>query len=293
MYCVIQKIQRKTADQNAHFKELLVDTDTDTDTFTLDGEEITEYTYQYSDERFDRILDAYKISIHHSYRENGQVKKKQWSICTMSYYDIAEGKPFYDFIVHSKLEAKAVEMGVNMDKLHRMIYEKLDPLENEIRAEYEQSEEYKTQQRHKEILKVYRTAKKEFEQLYGKDTYNLIYDVYGTLRNAEYLNKLIAEKGTADEIRAAQEKARQENEEYIKRSKEEERKRFEDEFRNSRSGGYSGSYSTTTHSNYDEKERDMLKEIYRMASKKFHPDTPTGSEEKMKFLTKLKNQWGL
>lgn len=73
MYCVIQKVQRKNLNTEGHAKELLVEVDT----FTIDDEELTEYNYQFSEEQFERpVLDAYKNSIHHSYRENGKIKKK-------------------------------------------------------------------------------------------------------------------------------------------------------------------------------------------------------------------------
>jgi hypothetical protein len=84
MYCVIQKIVNKKPVQSGYSKELLVDWTT----MTYQGKTETKYSYRYSDERFERpIKDAYKISIHKSYRENGKVKKKQWVICTMSYYN--------------------------------------------------------------------------------------------------------------------------------------------------------------------------------------------------------------
>lgn len=285
MFCVIQKVQRKKPNTDGHAKELLVDIDT----YTVDGQEITEYSHWYSEERFERpILDVYKISVHHSYRENSKVKKKQWHICTMSYYDIME-YCVEDMIIHSELEAKVVEMGISKGKLYKMIYDKLNPLEEAIRAEYERTEEYKTHQKHQAILKAHREARKEFEALYGKGTYSCIYDVYGTLRNEGYLNELIAEKGTAEEIRKAQEQAQKANEEYRKRNEEEQRKRFEREY----NGYSSGSYSTTSNSNYNEDEKKMLHEIYRVASKKFHPDACGDDGSKMKFLTKLKDQWGL
>ena len=73
MFCVIQKIQKKKPDPYGTHKEIVV---TET-TFGFVGEEPkTSYGYTYSDERFERpILDAYKISIHHSYRENSKVKR--------------------------------------------------------------------------------------------------------------------------------------------------------------------------------------------------------------------------
>lgn len=286
MFCVIQKVQRKKPNTEGHAKELLVEEDV----FTIEGKEITEYSHWFSEERFERpILDAYKISIHHSYRENGKVKKKQWPICTMSYYDIAAGLPFEDFIVISTLEAKVNEMGITRGKLARMIYDKLNPLEDTLRDEYEQTEEYKTYLKHQVTLIEYREAKKEFDELYGKGMYSQIYDVFGMLRNKELLDHLIKTKGTAEEIRKAQEEARKANEEYQKRSKEESRKWYEREY----SGYSSGSYSSGSQGNYTDDEKAILKEIYRMASKKFHPDVTKDDGSKMKFITKLKEQWGL
>ena len=48
------------------------------------------YAYRMTGGRFERpIRKAYKVSIHKSYREDGKVKKKQWVIGTMEYYNIA------------------------------------------------------------------------------------------------------------------------------------------------------------------------------------------------------------
>ncbi|WP_427107959.1 hypothetical protein [Lysinibacillus xylanilyticus] len=270
MFCVIQRIQKKKPDGHGAAKELLVDTDV----YIVDGEEIMVYAYQYGEERFERpILDAYKISIHHSYRENGKVKKKQWAICTMSYYDVVEYS-VEDKIIHSELEAKVSEMGISKGELYKMIYDKLNPLEEAIRAEYEQTDEYKVHQEHMTILRTHRNVRDEFEKLYGKGTYNRIYDVHGTLRNEEYLKKVMA--------------AKKASEEYTRRSQEESQKRFKEQFKN----GWS-SYSTASSSNYNDDEKKMLHEIYRMASKKFHPDVSGDDGSKMKFLTKLKEQWEL
>ncbi len=54
-----------------------------------------------------------------------------------------------------------------------------------------------------------------------------------------------------------------------------------------------GSYYTASQSNYNDDEKKMLHEIYRVASKKFHPDACGDDGSKMKFLTKLKEQWEL
>ncbi|MCY9549346.1 hypothetical protein [Lysinibacillus xylanilyticus] len=148
MFCVIQKIQKKKPDEYGFPKELLVDMDV----YTVDGEEIAVYAHHFGEERFERpILDAYKISIHHSYRENGKVKKKQWAICTMSYYDIVE-YCFEDKVVKPVLDAKIAEMSIKRSRFFRMVYDKLNPLEDAIKAEYEQTEEYKIRKEHQAIL---------------------------------------------------------------------------------------------------------------------------------------------
>ena len=99
------------------------------------------YLYRKTGEIFERpIKKAYKISIHDSYRENGKVKKKQWSICTISYYEIAEGWTWIgDFI---GLKNKVNDIGITEEKLCEMIYKKLDPLVEQIQEEFYQTAEH-------------------------------------------------------------------------------------------------------------------------------------------------------
>lgn len=270
MFCVIQKIQKKKPDPYGTHKEIIV---TET-TFGFVGEEPkTSYSYTYSNERFERpVLDAYKISIHHSYRETGKVKKKQWVICTMSYYDLIDSW-YGDHYISRALEEKLHEMGIDEDTFHELINAKLEPLIEQIEFEFQQTEEYKVKKKHDAILETHRKVKKAFEDLYGEDTFRYCYDVFGELRNPEYLEKVIADKKTRDE--------------YTRRS-------YEESFKRNYSN-YSGdsSYYTTSQSNYNEDEKRMLHEIYRMASKKFHPDACGDDGSKMKFLTKLREQWEL
>ena len=184
--------------------------------------------------------------------------------------------------IQLEIEVKVSEMGISKGKLYKMIYDKFIPIEEAIRAEYEQTDEYKVHQEHMAILRTHRNVRDEFEKLYGSGTYNRIYDVFGNVRNKEYLERLIADKGTAEEARSAQE-------EYKRSSEQEQQKRFEEYFKN----GGSSSYSTVSSSNYSEGEKKLLHEIYRMASKKFHPDVSGDDGSKMKILTKLKEEWGL
>lgn len=77
-----------------------------------------------------------------------------------------------------------------------------------------------------------------------------------------------------------------------RRSYEEQRKRYKEYFENGGSSSNYGSYSIDSQGNYNDNEKKLLHEIYRMASKKFHPDVCGDDGSKMKFLTKLKDQWG-
>lgn len=242
--------------------------------YSFMNEGLTIYGYSYSEERFERpILDAYKISVHHSYRENGKVKKKQWSICTMSYYELLTYSLFD--CAGSKIESLATEWDMSEEMIYDMIHDKLDPLVERIRAEYEQTEEFEADVIQRAIIITYEEARIKFEKEYGSDTYKYCYDVFGELRNPEHLDKLKADK-----------KAR---EEYAKRSYEESFKRNYSNY----SSGSGSSYSIGESSNYNEDEKKLLHEMYRMASKKFHPDVCGDNGDKMKFLTKLKEQWGL
>lgn len=146
MYCVIQEIERKTEDLGSP-KELEVYT------WSFCGE--TVYDYRHSSEKFQRpIKKAYKISLHKSYRENGKVKKKQYSITTMGYYDIYEFA--VEDCVHSgKIKDLAAELGVTEEYIYNLIYKKLNPLYEQIKEEYEQTEEYKTSRKHSEIIRKY------------------------------------------------------------------------------------------------------------------------------------------
>lgn len=103
-----------------------------------------------------------------------------------------------------------------------------------------------------------------------------IADVFGTLRNPAYLDDLKVRKKVQEEYRRLREEA------------------FGRNYKKYYSGGGGGSsYSVASSSNYNEDEKKMLREIYRMASKKFHPDVSGDDGSKMKLLTKLKDQWGL
>lgn len=190
MFCVIQEVENKKPNIHGSAREII----SSSFTFGVLGQpQKRKYTYHHSEERFGRpIKTAYKISIHKSYREYGKVKKQQWSICTISYYDLLEYS-LYD-CADRRIGKLSELIDVSIDDIYDMILKKLDPIEEKVKAEYKLSEEYIAEKNHKKIIETYRKVKLEFEKLYGDDTYDYCYDVFGKLQNEEYLQSLIQQR---------------------------------------------------------------------------------------------------
>jgi hypothetical protein len=269
MYCVIQKIQNKKPNGYGERKEIKISSTT----WSMGDEPPkTKYYYTYSDERFERpILDAYKISIHESYRDNGKVKKKQWVICTMGYYDFIDSW-VGDHVVEGILEEKLDEMGIGKHELWDMVYGKLTPIEENILKEFEKTEESKAKKEHEKILKEHQRVKEAFEKKYGQDTYDYCYDVLGTLRNKEYLKQV---------------KGDYESQQQYKSSS------YYDSGSNNYSDYDFSSYFKKQHSTYNEEEKENLKKIYKALALKFHPDMTKDDGTMMKLVNKLKGEWGI
>ncbi len=269
MYCVIQEIELKKENQYGEYKELKVYESR----FTINNIERLKYSYTYSNERFKRpIKKAYKISIHQSYRENGKVKKKQWVICTMEYYDIAQGTTYIkDYFTSSNWEEKLKDIGLTEDELCELVYKKLDSLIENIQSEFQGTEEYKVKQKYDKITTLYIAHKHQFEDKYGEDTYDYCYDIFGELRNKEKLEEI---------------------KEQYKQQREYRRSYYENYKSNYSDYDFSG-YLKTSASTYTEEEKSYLKKIYKAAAMKLHPDTTKDNGEGMKFLNKLKEKWGI
>jgi hypothetical protein len=270
LYCVIQKVQNKKCNPYGGYKELMVDSTT----WTMNGISEIHYYYSYGGDRFERpTKEAYKISIHKSYRENGMVKKKQWVICTMNYYALLEYWPG-DCTVKDVLNNKLKEMGITEEELWDMVYIKLQPIIDMVKAKFEATEEYKTKQKHKQITDKYLKDKQEFEKKYGSDTYDYCYDVFGVLRNEKYLSEL-------ESNYKAQQSYRDNYSSYYNNSQSNHNY---DDFSN---------FFNNKQSTYTDEEREYLKAIYKAAALKLHPDIKKDNGEGMKFLNKLKDQWGI
>lgn len=266
MFCTIQEVEVKKQDKDGYPKML----ESKYMKSSLLG---SHYYYSYSFERFERpIKKAYRIGMHKSYRQDGKVYKKQYSICTVRYYDLATDHfTLYDW-GNPAIEKAAEELGITADVIYDLIEEKLNPLIEQVQQEFQETEEFKTHEEHKRITTIYAARKAEFNEKYGLsgNEYDRCYDVFGNLRCPEQLERI--------------------KEEYEKKS----RSYYEDFYSNYNQGSYS-SYANTISSNYSEEEQGILKQFYRELSKKFHPDSnpEKDTSKQMQLLNKLKKDWDL
>ncbi len=279
MYCVIQEIELKKSNKGGYSKELI----SEFIQATSMGHDCSRYWHRYSEERFERtIRKAYKISLHQSYRENGKVKKKQYPLCTVKYYDITDGWfNTYDYC-DRKINALANELEMETGIIYDLIDDKINPLVKRIQREFHETEEYKVHKEHERITTLYAANKAEFNERYGYNSgsrkYDEIYDVYGNLMNKDKLEEVKAEA-----------KARKEYEESSRRYQED----FYSNYSKFFSGSGEGSYSDSIHGNHNIEDKETLKQFYRVLSKKFHPDAnpDTDTSKQMQLLNQLKDQW--
>lgn len=275
MHCYIQEIQMKSSNSVGCGKEICV---TETKWITNGATNII-YGYTFSEDKFERpIKKAYKISIHDkSYRDDkGKVRKKQYHVSTIKYYDLVD---FYwtNCIISSKVDDIAEEMGIDSEIVWNELTEKLEALWEKVNDEFKQTEEYKVKQEQNAIVKEHQSKKHKFAEKYQvrEGEYDMCYDVFGKLRNKDYLEKI--------------------KREFKSRKEYEERSRSYQKKYRSNYNNYSGAGSgiNSFHSGLSsEKEKEYYKKFYRTLAAKFHPDV-TGENETMQFINKLKEQWGI
>lgn len=274
MHCYIQEIQMKSSNSIGCGKELCVTTSN----WTMNGVTYTSYGYTYSDEKFERpIRKAYKITLHDkSYRDKeGKVRKNQFHVATIKYYDLVD---YYwgDCLLHSKIDNIAEEMDIDSNLIWEEITKRLDALQDKVNAEFAKTEEYGVKEKHDAILREYQKRRHEFAEKYEvqENEYDRCYDIFGVLRNSEYLEKIKCE--------------------YTSRKEYEEKSSSYQRDYQSNYNYYSGRYGTSSLNSglSSEKEKEYYKKFYRTLATKYHPDV-TGDGEAMKFLNRLKESWGI
>lgn len=275
MFVVVQEIKLKKPNPPGHWKKYEVTSSTFS---SPSGGAQTYYSYypDYSAGQFERPhQEAYKISIHQSYREGGKVKKRQCAIGTIRYYDAVPsiGIGLYD-CTDSGISRAVKAFGVDYDTLYKMVEDKMNPIMERICREYRKTEEYKARRAYEKLQKAYEKAKKSFAKRYSvsEREYDACFDIFGALRNGTYLAQI----------------------------------RREAEAQRSYSNSYSSNYSSSDYfdwnqlfgipaASYSEEERKLLKKFFRALSMKYHPDLnpDTDTTKEMQLLNKLKEEWGV
>jgi galactokinase len=186
MYCVIQELNLRKADTNGAYKELAAFIN------PFNYRDIPQYMYSEAGSRFERLIKkAYKISIHESKRQNGVVTKKQVVVTTVNYYALTD-----DFFALGDYGGKimdiAVKLNVDANDVYAIIDAKILPLQERIKTEFEQTEEYITRTNHKNIITRYKEEKSLFSQKYGclDAEYDYCFNVFGELMNESHYNKI-------------------------------------------------------------------------------------------------------
>lgn len=275
MYCVIQEIKTRRMLKNGYPKR--IESHCTKSNFMPDF-----YGFHYSTERFVRPnKKAYRISIHKSYRQDGMVKKNQYGICTVNYYDLADDTfTLYDW-GDSKINIAADSLGCSPEFLYNLIQKKLAPLQERIQDEFAQTDEFKVHQEHERITTLYAIRKTEFNKRYGTlgiNAYDQCYDVFGALQSPQRLKEI------EEEYIAQKEREKQAKQTY--------RRYYEDFFSNY---GSNQEESCPISGHHGEGDKVILKQFYRTLSKAYHPDSNPGKDtsKEMKLLNQIKAEWGL
>lgn len=242
----------------------------------------TRYGWEYSEEKFERENYSYKITVKESFRLNGRVRQKQVVMGTFHWFDFIDHYVYPDDWFYAKLEE--IFPNKTQEQINTVcdeIDKKVGIIEREECDKWHSTKEYKVHNKHLNMIRKYESKKVVFDELYGEDIFEQIYDIHLNVMNQDLyveLPKIRAEKKKIDEEKRA----------YERRSREEQQKQWDDFYRQYSSSSYSIGLS----GNYTNNEKEYLKKFYKVLAMKFHPDVIKDNEP-MQFLNKLKEQWGI
>lgn len=220
-----------------------------------------------SKETYPARNDYYRVTVHgKSYRdENGKPRKKQYYICTLTFWElISDDCSAKVWDAYKKINKIAEEIGEGWYSFGEAIIQQVYSYTHPIRYKFESTKEGKVWK----ILREWENRKKEFFFRFrdaNEKDFCICYDIYGNLVNPQHLQKL----EQAERTRKA---------ENVERGKEESD--FTQMFNNLFSNGYT------------DDERVHLKAFYRTLAREYHPDHG-GTLQQMQMLNKLKQEWGV
>ena len=157
---------------------------------------------------------------------------------------------------------------MDYQEVYKLVEDKMEPIRQRVEREYQATEEYKAVTRRRKIQAAYQKAKAAFAKKYGvaEREYDVCYNVFGEVMNQLYLDQII------ESFRAY--------------------RSYYDSSGSNYDWGGAGSYRAIESSTYSETEKATLKRFYKTLAMKFHPDIG-GTEEDMKLLNNLKDEWGI
>lgn len=268
MKCIIREKEQPGNQSIGEPKEIIVDTTE----WEKNGQHGHTYSYHMSKERFERSNSKrYDIFIDRD-SEPPEGAEREAKLGTMGYYEFVDFD-YLKFFGEHVIENTAKQLQVSSEEILETIREPLTQLQQTIRQEFAESEEFKAKKEHEEVIQRYEKAKRDFSMQFGFSgvDYDRCYNVFGQLMDAEYYSKL-------QKILHDREQMKNESRRF---RKEESQKRFHEYLH------------ASTNVDYTEKEQMILVKFYKMLAKKFHPDAnpqkDTSSE--MTLLNKLKRQW--
>lgn len=242
----------------------------------------TRYGWEYTEEKFERDNYSYKITVKESFRQNGRVRQKQVVMGTFHWFDFIDHYVYPDDWFYAKLEE--IFPNKTQDQINTVcdeIDKKVGIIEREEYDKWHSTKEYKVHNKHLNMIRKYESKKVVFDELYGEDIFEQIYDIHLKVMNQDLYEEL-------PKIRAEKKKSDEEKRAYERRSREEQQRQWDDFYRQYSSSSYSIGLS----GNYTDNEKEYLKKFYKVLAMKFHPDVIKDNEP-MQFLNKLKEQWGI
>lgn len=316
MYCtIIEKKMLKQPYKSGVYKKL---------TWKPYGDDPLRGYWDGEDEIEREPREKWNIILNESYRVNGKVKKKQYHIATITYWNIIDG--WYSEIIYEGMEAyikglimdklgitkkqleeerkspgferplknkineayNALEVDylkAEYDKLESLIYDKFQPIIDRVKAEYEQSEEYYYKCQNERLKKAKEAEiKAKEEEIKREQEYQSKKYQYDSMYGQGYYDAHYNKDGSP-KFNSEEAKAW---DEAHKDSKEQQYRRYYDY--SSFNWGNTG-FSAALNLSDSEKEiaAELIKAGYRTLAMKYHPDKG-GDEEVFKQVTAIKDK---
>ncbi len=108
----------------------------------------SEYTFRGEEVKRD-LKEKWRIVLYDSFKENGKIKRKQWYVCTITYWDIVD-----DYFVKShkgklmnhawkRLDGLFPDAGEDeKNAIKKIILSRIEPLRKKVLVDYQKSDEY-------------------------------------------------------------------------------------------------------------------------------------------------------